>query len=106
MVHKLKFIQFDLVILHEDYQSVPFLESPVYHYIIQLPMSQRRHFFLALVGEEFKSTNNMEAFSLSVNVVINERDLDKSKIILKKTIADNNYFYKIFKESLKANGKV
>ncbi len=105
-VHKLKFTQFDLVILHEEFGQIPFRENPVYHYLIDLPMSQRRGIFLALVGKEFRSGNNMEAFALSVNLVINEKDFEKAAILLKKTINDNDMFYRVFRESLKTHGKV
>ncbi len=105
-IHKIKFTGFDLIILHENYQSTPFRESAVYKYLIHLPMSQRRWIFLALVGKEFKSMNNMEAYSLSVNVLVNEKDLDKARVILKKSISDHEHFYKVFRESLATHGKV
>jgi len=105
-VHKLKFTQFDLVILHEEFGTIPFKENPIYQYIINLPMSQRRTMFVALAGDQFRSTNNMEAYALSVNVVINKKDFEKSQVILKKTINDNQNFYRVYRDSLKAHGKV
>ena len=105
-IHKIKFTGFDLVILHENYQSTPFRENAVYKYLLNLPMSQRRWIFFVLVGAAFKSLNNMEAFSLSVNVVINEKDFDKAKVILRKSMTDNDHFYKVFREALAAHGKV
>lgn len=105
-IHKIKFTEFDMIILHENYQSTPFRDSAVYHYLINLPMTQRRRIFLVLVGKEFKSLNNMEAFSLSANVLINEKDFEKARVILKKAMTDNDNFYKVFRESLNAHGKV
>ena len=48
----------------------------------------------------------MQAFSYSVNLVINEKDLDKLARVLKKAISEHEMFYKVFKESLQAMGKV
>ncbi|QPJ60873.1 MAG: hypothetical protein G3M70_02810 [Candidatus Nitronauta litoralis] len=105
-IHKIKFTEFDLIILHENFQGTPFRDSPVYKYLINLPMNMRRHIFFVLTGKEFKSMNNMEAFALSANVLINENDFDKAKVILKKSMSDNDQFYKVFRESLNAHGKV
>jgi hypothetical protein len=47
----------------------------------------------------------MQAFQKSANVVINEKDLGKLEDILKKTISENEIFYKVFKETLHSMGK-
>ncbi|MFQ5481421.1 MAG: zinc-ribbon domain-containing protein [Nitrospinaceae bacterium] len=105
-VHKLKFTEFDLFILHESFSQTDLKESPVYKYLLEMPMSQRRKVFVVLVGKNFKSTSSMEAYALSVNVVINEKDFDKVQGILKRTMTEHDNFYKVFKDSLKAYGKV
>jgi len=104
-VHKLKFTQFNLVALHENYCNVHFEKSPVYKALTEMQMSQRRNIFVALTGAKFKTLNNMQAFGHSVNVVVNEKDLDKLPQILKKSIRENEIFYKIFRETLNSAGK-
>lgn len=105
-VYKIKFTQFHVVILHESFGGVSLEESPFYQTIRDMPMSSRRKIFVALAGRNLKSANNMQAFQHSVNLVINEKDIGKSPQILKKAIADNDAFYKVFKETLKTLGKV
>jgi len=105
-VHKLKFTQFNLVVLHENYCNVPFEKSPVYKALIEMPMSQRREIFVALVGAKFKTLNNMQAFGHSVNLVVNEKDLEKLPQVLKKSIRENEIFYKVFRETLTSAGKI
>ncbi len=104
-VHKLKFSSFNVVILHENYGETTLETSPLYNYIINMPMSSRRKIFVILVGKNFKSTDNMEAFAHSVNLVVNERDIDKLDVILKKSINENNIFYKIYRDTLQSLGK-
>jgi len=104
-VHKIKFTQFNLVALHENYCNVPFEKSPVYKALIEMQMSQRRNIFVVLTGAKFKTLNNMQAFGHSVNLVVNEKDLDKLPQILKKSIRENEIFYKIFRETLNSAGK-
>jgi hypothetical protein len=70
-----------------------------------MPMVTRRNIFFALVGTNFKSLNNMQAYQKSANIVINEKDLEKLGDILKKSIAENEIFYKVYKETLNAARK-
>jgi CheY-like chemotaxis protein len=104
-IHKMRFTHFHFVVLHENYGGVSLENSPVYRLLAEMPMASRRNIFFAVVGNKFKTLNNMEAFSYSVNLVINEKDKDKFSKILKKSIADHETFYKVFKESLHAMGK-
>ena len=104
-VHKMKFTHFHFVALNENFGNVALDENPFYQTLIEMPMVTRRNIFFALVGTNFKSLNNMQAFQKSTNVVINEKDLDKLGDILKKSISENEIFYKVYKETLHAMGK-
>ena len=104
-VHKMKFTHFHFVALNENFGNIALDESPFYQTLIEMPMVTRRNIFFALVGTNFKSLNNMQAFQKSTNVVINEKDLDKLGDILKKSISENEIFYKVYKETLHAMGK-
>ncbi len=104
-VHKMKFTQYHFIALHENFGNIKFKENPFYQTLIEMPMETRRKIFFALVGANFKSLNNMQAFQESANVVINQRDLGKLSDILKKSISENEIFYKVYKETLLAMGK-
>ncbi|MFQ5450410.1 MAG: hypothetical protein ACE5E9_07245 [Nitrospinaceae bacterium] len=104
-VHKMRFTHFHLVALNENFGGIPLSENPVYKSLVEMNMSTRRNIFFAVVGANFKTLNNMDAFTHSVNVVINPKDMDKLPRILKKSITENDAFYKVFKESLHAMGK-
>ena len=104
-VHKMKFTNFHFVALNENFGNVTLETSPCYQTLIEMPMEIRRNIFFALVGVNFKSLNNMQAFQKSANVVINEKDLGKLGDILKKSISENEIFYKVYKETLHAMGK-
>ena len=104
-VHKMKFTHFHFVVLHENYGETPIEQNPIYKLLLEMPMTIRRKIFFAIIGGKFKSLNNMEAFAHSVNLVINEKDTDKLSQILKKSIADHENFYKVFRESLQVMGQ-
>jgi len=102
---KLRFNEYGLIILNERFCGSTPETNAVYSHLQTMLMSIRRHIFLALVSNDLKSADNMTAFAKSVNVVVNEKDLPQLKAILKKSIADNDHFYKVFRESLIKMGK-
>ncbi|KMP11698.1 hypothetical protein UR09_01915 [Candidatus Nitromaritima sp. SCGC AAA799-A02] len=104
-VHKMKFTQFHFVALEGSFGNVSLEKSLIYNTIIEMPMSDRRNIFFALVGDQFKTLNNMQAFAASANVVINQKDMEKVSDVLKKSITENDMFYKVYKETLHAMGK-
>jgi len=104
-VHKMKFTHFHFIALHENYGNKGLDNNPVYKTLIEMPMVTRRNIFFALLGTNFKTLNNMQAFQKSANVVINEKDFDKLGDVLKKSISENEIFYKVFKETLHSMGK-
>ena len=104
-IHKLKFSHFHFVVLHENFGNKNLENNPVYQTMMGMPMVTRRNIFFALVGKNFKTLNNMQAFQKSANVVVNEKDIDKLGDILKKSISENETFYKVFKETLHSMGK-
>ncbi|GJL78765.1 MAG: hypothetical protein NPINA01_17540 [Nitrospinaceae bacterium] len=104
-IHKMRFTHFHFVVLNENYGGVPFEKNPVYRTLAEMPMTTRRNIFFVLLGDKFKTLNNMEAFAFSVNLVINAKDKEKLPQILKKSLTEHETFYKVYKESLHAMGK-
>lgn len=104
-VHKMKFTHFHFIALHENYGNQDLDNNPVYKTLIEMPMVIRRNIFVALMGKNFKTLKNMQAFQKSANVVINESDIEKLEDVLKKSISEIEIFYKVFKETLHSAGK-
>ena len=102
---KLKFNQYEIIVLNECFGGTAPGNNALYKFLQFMPMSARRSIFLALIGKDFKTGDNMTAFAKSSNITVNEKDIPDLKAILKKSIADNNRFYKVFRESLLKMGK-
>ncbi len=98
---KLRFNQYDAIILNEGFDE----NNEVLKHFQNMPMSARRHIFFVLVGENFKTLDNMTAFSKSVNLVVNKQDIPDLANILKKSIADYDQFYMVYKEIMRKLGK-
>lgn len=105
-IGKLRFHHFDLVILAEGFDGQPLDHSAILNYLNRLPVNIRRRVFLALVSDGFKTMDNMMAFAMSANVVINTKDTEKLDLVLRKAMAENERFYKVFVDTLTETGKL
>jgi hypothetical protein len=104
-IGKTRFHHFDMVILMDGFDGQPLERSGMVNYLNRLNMSVRRKIFVSLVSDNFKTMDDMMAFAMSANVVINTKDLEKLPPILKKAVSDNEKFYKIFMDTLAETGK-
>lgn len=104
-IGKLRFHRFDLVIVSDGFDGHSLDTNPILNYLNHISMSVRRRIFLGLIGDKFKTMDNMMAFAKSANVVINKGDMEQLSNILKKAILDNEKFYKVFMDTLVEVGK-
>ncbi len=104
-VSKMRFQNFDLVILSDLFDKFPLEQSPILQYLNHLSISVRRKMFVLLIGDKFRTMDHMLAFAMSANLVANWKDLDKLSTILKRAVLDNEKFYKVFVDTLKETGK-
>ena len=63
-----------------------------------MPVSQRRHATVLLIGNSFQTFTPMEAFTNSVHAVINSSELFLLKQLVEKAVADNDHFLHSFRE--------
>ena len=104
-ITKLRFTKYDVIILNENFAGGSPGNNPILDYIQPMPMLRRREIFVALLGQDLRTMDNMTAFLKSVNLVINTKEIENIRDILKKSIEANDIFYKVLKDSLKVKGK-
>ena len=102
---KLRFNHFDLMILAEGFDGQEILGGPIMNYLNHMSMSSRRNIFLVLIGDRFKTMDEMTAYSLSANMVVNTKDLGSFAILLKRGFMEYQRFYKVFLDTLEHEGK-
>jgi hypothetical protein len=105
-INKMRFTLYDVIILNEEFDKGTPENNAVLKYIQPMAMPTRRKIFFAMLGKNFRTFDNMTAFVKSANLVINIKDMQNLRNIIKKSVADNEAFYKVFKESLREAGKV
>jgi hypothetical protein len=74
----------------EDNQSLIALQK--------MPVNQRRHATIILLGTNFTTFDPMQAFQKSVHAVINESELMLLKELTEKAVADNDLFLQNFRQ--------
>jgi predicted Zn finger-like uncharacterized protein len=102
---KMRFHHFDLIVLADGFDGQELARSPIINYLNHISISSRRRMFLALFSDQFKSMDEMTAFSLSANAIFNPKDLDRLVGIMKKALSDNEKFYKVYMDTLLGVGK-
>lgn len=104
-ISKMRFQNFDLIILSDLFDKTPLQQSPILQYLNHLSISVRRKMFVLLMSDTFRTMDHMMAFALSANLVANWKDLDRLSNILGRAVSDNEKFYKVFMDILKETGK-
>jgi len=103
-VHWLQRSKYEVLVIHEEFGGSP-EKNLVLKTVQPMAMLLRRHMCVGLVGKELKTLNNMTAFAKSVNFVIAERELSKIKAITRQAVADNDQFYRVYREAMRDAGK-
>lgn len=101
----MRFHSFELVVLNEGFEGGDPESNYVLKYLGQLPMSTRRSVFVVLLGNGFRTGDNMTALNKSVNLVVNQESLDDIEKILKRYLVENEEFYRVLNESLRKVGR-
>jgi len=103
---KLQANTFATVLMHAEFGKESLAESTVYNYIKWLPVSKRRTIFYILVGPDFRTLYDLEALSLSANLVINDVDIEYLKPILKKSFRDHEELFGPLVETMQGYEKL
>jgi predicted Zn finger-like uncharacterized protein len=102
---RMRYHNYDLFVINENFDTDNPESNGILLYLERLSMLVRRNMFIALVSDRFRTMDNMMALNKSANLIINTKNIDDIGKILSRGITDNEYFYRIFKGTLKEVGK-
>ncbi len=91
-------VRYQVVIVEERFAANTLEENLTLQALQQMPMEQRRHATIILLGESFQTFTPMQAFQQSVHAVINSSELFLIKQLIEKSAADNQMFLHSFHE--------
>jgi hypothetical protein len=91
-------VHYQVVIIEELFAANNIEENLTLQALQTMPMSQRRHASIFLLGESFQTFTPMEAFKHSVHAVISSSEMFLLKQLLEKAVADNTLFLQNYRE--------
>ena len=103
---RMRYHVYDLIVVNESFDTKNPEANGVVIYLERLTMATRRNMFIALISDRYRTMDNMMALNKSVNLIINVKNIEDIGKILSRGITDNEYFYRVFKETLKELGLV
>ncbi|MBM3882080.1 MAG: hypothetical protein FJ387_20560 [Verrucomicrobia bacterium] len=89
-------IQYQLVIAELSFAAPAPAENLSLLNLQSLPMSQRRHAVLILLGEPFQTLEPLAAFQHSVHAVVHPADLPNLERIIQKVVAETSLLYSVY----------
>ncbi|MDJ0780388.1 MAG: hypothetical protein QNJ22_00370 [Desulfosarcinaceae bacterium] len=97
---KMRYHGYDIVIVNEIFDTQDPDINGVLIYLERLNMEERRNLFVTLLSSRFRTMDQMAAFQKSVNIVVNLNNIQDFDKILRRSLADHDLFYRIFRECL------
>jgi hypothetical protein len=92
-------VNYQVVIIEETFAGGNLLDNPTLRWVQNLPMNQRRHATIFLLGGTLETLNALQAFSLSVHCVINYTEFGVLAELVQKTVAENGLFLTTYREA-------
>jgi predicted Zn finger-like uncharacterized protein len=97
---KMRYHTYDLIVVNEYFDTQDPDANPLLIYLERMGMDMRRHIYVTMLTNRFRTMDHMIAFQKSVNMVLNTRNVDDFDKIIQRGIADFGLFYKVYKESM------
>src|SRR3954462_11128861 len=92
-------VRYQVVVVEERFAANDIGENLTLQALQHMPMNQRRHTTVVLLGDSFQTFTPMQAFQQSVHAVINSSELFLLKQLIEKAIADNSLFLHAYREA-------
>ncbi|MGH7953230.1 MAG: hypothetical protein ACREFE_15120 [Limisphaerales bacterium] len=91
-------VHYQVVIVEELFAANTIEENLTLKALQTMPMNQRRHATVILLGDSFQTFTPMEAFKYSVHAVISSSEMFLLKQLVEKAVADNAVFLHSFRD--------
>jgi len=101
-IERLRYTPYDVIVIQEDFAGSSLQSNALLSYLAGLPMAQRRLSFTCIIGESFQTLDAMQAFAHSVHLVVNPIDLPNLAAILRKSTAEFEILYSVYKDAVAA----
>ncbi len=104
-VEKIQFVDYACIVLHSLYESNGIMTNAFHRHMCTMNMGKRRFVFYILIGKEFKTFYNLQALTYSANLVVNDSEVPKFAVILRKAIPEYEELFGPIMEELRHHGR-
>jgi hypothetical protein len=94
----LRQIPYRLFVLDAAFDGTSLETNLILTFLRERPLEQRRYLFVALCAPEFTTADSMLAYSQSVNIVINHKDISLCGAVLVQHLAEHERLYRVYRE--------
>jgi len=100
-------VQYQLTVIDELFSAESLAENKTLQALQVMPMNNRRHSTIILIGDSFQTGHPMQAYQQSVHAVVNRADAGNLAGLIQKTVGDNEMFLHMFRDTQRriAEGK-
>jgi hypothetical protein len=99
-------VRYQVIVMEDTFSAAKVEENGSLNALKKMPMGQRRHVTVILLGSGFKTFAALQAFQHSVHAVINGAEVIVVKQLIEKAVADNTLFLYNFREVQKHLSKL
>jgi hypothetical protein len=105
-VERLRFAEYAVVVLREGFDGPAGGAASLTDVLTDAPMGTRRNTHTVLVGPGVATHDTEAAFSKSVDLTIHPNDLPHFSDALKRSLAETEQIYRVFRETQRALGRI
>lgn len=91
--------EYEIVIIEELFACDEIAANKTLSTLQHMPMNQRRHCSIILLGDQVQTFNVMQAFQLSVHAVVNRSETFLLGQLIQKVVEDREFFWRTFMEA-------
>jgi hypothetical protein len=92
-------VPYQVVIIEECFAADTITDNRSLGFLMNAQMQLRRHTAVVLVGDSFTSFNQLQAFQMGVNLVVNRSEMLLLIQFIQKAVADNDMFLHGYRET-------
>lgn len=103
---RMQFTPFAAVVLYSRLEENPLNSNKLHIFMRKMAMSRRRNIHYTLIGPEFRTLYDLQALSNSANLVVNDEDINNFKLIIKKSLHENQKLFGPMAEAQMNHGRI
>jgi CheY-like chemotaxis protein len=104
-IQRLRFMAYALAVIREGFGTAVGEGNPILDHLAEMPMGARRGMHVVFISPNAGSHDSAAAFTRSVNLVLNLKDLPHLAEALMRSVAETEQANRVLLDSLRAQGR-